>query len=1591
MPFSVISFEVSANYSVFAPELELEVEGVAVRSVLVNDHTGSGTGIYTFSFDFAGPLTPSSLRLRFVNDGAEGGRVVTIHSVSINGVDMTSEVDDTTLNSGQAATVDPTPPAPPTPTIEEIYGTAEPSLADYGPATITGTGGNEQLNGSRTVADNDVIDGQGGVDTLRGYDGDDVIFGSAGNDRIFGGDDNDTLSGDADDDLIRGEAGDDRIYGGDGDDRLFGNDDNDTLFGGAGDDSLSGDEGDDVLLGQDGDDYIAAGDGDDIASGGDGADQLIGQDGNDSLHGDAGQDYLNGSAGNDELYGGDDADILVGDSGNDILYGDAGGDLLLGRTGADTAYGGDGDDTIYDEEGNDILYGDAGNDSITGGTGSDTLYGGGEDDFLHGSGLHHTDIASALASDPTLIYDQYTNSFYQFVAGPVSWSAASAAAQASTLNGVAGSLVTVTSAYENTLVYNLSIDNGADTTTRVWLNHTENGVDQVWYIGDTGIEAGIQFSATAAATNNMYNGWGAGQPNNSGGPQTRATYWFNGTETWDDRPDADTHSYVIEWSAGLMGDDNAVDTLNGGAGNDWLYGYGGNDILNGDGDNDNLFGGAGNDTLNGGTGTDTLVGGTGADTIDGGDGNDNIMLRNGEYTGAESITGGNGTDTVFLNNATTIDFTSGTLATVELLTGSQLNDTVTLNATHVAGMLTTLNLQAGTDVLNTFAVGNITAATIATISNVETGNLVGNGSNNTITLTGAQLDTLIIGAGTITMAGGAADTINLTSTSADLNTLGATNASITGLEIISFSTAAAGITVNLTGQTEDFTITGGGSGDTITAGSGSDTIDAGGGNDTINLANGHFGNGESITGGAGTDTILLTNATTVDFQKGTLATVETLTGSGDNDNVTVSATQFVMFGTINLQGGTDTFNVFADGSNISASGLPATSNIEAGNLTGNGSNNSITLTGAQLDAILSGTGTIALGGGTSDTINLTSTSADLNTFGPTDASITGVEVISAASAGAGVTIALSGQTEDFTVTGGGSADTITLGTGDDTIDGGGGGDTMTGGTGSDVITGGGGNDIIYAYNNTSRSNSVGATLGGSVVTDFSANFSANTNGFTYTDGNDPANVTVTGSRDTGDGNFANGSLEIDIQNTNGNFSNAWGYYARTITYTQDMNSAQLDFYYRHIHANQNDNGEDSLVYYTIDGGTNWNLISTALGSGGATDTGWVQQTVNLGNVTAGNSIDLRFAILHTGSSGNNEDATARFDDVTITGANVTSQTAGYSTTDADVNEVNIIDGGNGNDTIYGSSGNDILNGGADIDTIYSGSVDTLTAMLSSILASNPGVGYNFETGNFYQVVSNTLSWTAAATAANGTTLSGVAGHLATITSQDELDFISARTGSTNSWLGGNDTGTEGVWRWVAGGYENGAQFANSSGTAVNGWFNDWSAGQPNDGDGTQDYLYLLNGTQFADLVVQGNGSTGYVTVPQYVIEWEGSQIFAGLNINTLNGGTGNDNLYGSDGIDIFVIDNTTSVDTIYNFNILGRDKLDLSSILSAYNPLTQNIANYIQLTEGGGNTTIAVDTNGTTGGVSFTNVAILNGVTGLNIHEMLAGDNLIVS
>ncbi len=249
-----------------------------------------------------------------------------------------------------------------------------------------------------------ILDGDGGDDSIVGSTGDDTITGGEGADQISDGEGNDSVDAGDGNDTIGGWTGNDTFSGGAGDDRIE---------GGHGADSIDGGTGDDLLVG-----YDAAG----LSSGS----TVVGADDGaaDTIAGGAGADTIGGGAGADSLTGGADADtfILSDGFGNDTI---AGGEAVTTGTDYDTidlsaltgpvtvTFTGsgagtitDGTDTVTFSEieriiGTDqadvidasddaegiVIEGGAGDDTITGGSGGDTIDGeGGADSILGGAG-----------------------------------------------------------------------------------------------------------------------------------------------------------------------------------------------------------------------------------------------------------------------------------------------------------------------------------------------------------------------------------------------------------------------------------------------------------------------------------------------------------------------------------------------------------------------------------------------------------------------------------------------------------------------------------------------------------------------------------------------------------------------------------------------------------------------------------------------------------------------------------------------------------------------------------------------------------------------------------------------------------------------------------------------------------------------------------------------------------------------------------------------------------------------------------------------------------------------------------------------------
>ena len=117
---------------------------------------------------------------------------------------------------------------------------------------------------------------------------------------------------------------------------------------------------------------------------------------------------LNGGDGNDLVKGGSKDDTVKGGKGNDKLYGNAGNDKLYGEAGNDSIYGGAGNDNIEGGDGADTIFGDGGNDIIKGGRGNDIINAGGGKNTINFAIGDGQDVIRSGGGIDTLVFAQNT-------------------------------------------------------------------------------------------------------------------------------------------------------------------------------------------------------------------------------------------------------------------------------------------------------------------------------------------------------------------------------------------------------------------------------------------------------------------------------------------------------------------------------------------------------------------------------------------------------------------------------------------------------------------------------------------------------------------------------------------------------------------------------------------------------------------------------------------------------------------------------------------------------------------------------------------------------------------------------------------------------------------------------------------------------------------------------------------------------------------------------------------------------------------------------------------------------------------------------
>jgi Ca2+-binding RTX toxin-like protein len=373
------------------------------------------------------------------------------------------------------------------------------------------------------------------------------------------------------------------------------------------------------------------------------------------------------------------------------------------------------------------------------------------------------------------------------------------------------------------------------------------------------------------------------------------------------------------------------------------------------------------------------------------------------------------------------------------------------------------------------------------------------------------------------------------------------------------------------------------------------------------------------------------------------------------------------------------------------------------------------------------------------------------------------------------------------------------------------------------------------------------------------------------------------------------------------------------------------------------------------------------------------------------------------------------------GLHITGDDSGdtlYGTAYADT-----ITGGSGSDYIYGNGGNDIIIGGAGNDHLYGGTGDDTYVFTSGF--GNAVIHENLSEGNdtihFSGIdPSNIHMWTDSY------------GTLYLQDTSDPSHSITVQAGTTAYYSTESTVGE----------YVEQVTFDSSYATT---W--DLTGGLHITGDDSGDTLY---GTAYADTITGGSGSdyiygnggddtliggagnnhldggTGTNTVDYshasaaVAVDLSsgstsdngegGSDTLANIqnvtgsayddtitgdsNDNILYGAGGNDMLTGGDGADCFVFKGATVFTgsaTIADFNTSQGDKIDISDVLhNHYNPLTDAIADFVQLTTSGSNTLLKVDLDGTGTTYSPTTIATIQGITGLDLATLISDHHLII-
>jgi len=317
--------------------------------------------------------------------------------------------------------------------------------------------------------------------------------------------------------------------------------------------------------------------------------------------------------------------VAIGDGNDTVNLWSASNSLVIAGAGNDVLGGGIDGNTLMAGSGNDTLYGAAGNETLMGGSGSSTIYAG-------SSGAQH--LYGSTSGGTAVLYGNGESSLYAGTGNDTLYGAGHDHLFGG--DGISGHAV---------------IFGGENTTTE-----SGSAVGGYNILGSGSDSIGGDKLVAGNGGDQLYGGQGADTL--VGGPN--GTFFGAGGYT----------SHVGE-------------TMQGGAGNDYMYDGGNGNVSMTGGGGDNTFFTFGADTVNdAGGGADTIwSSGTGDQLLVGGDGGNTFQMLS--HFGNDTITGGAGNDAAGFKDRTTGDIlhenTSGGVTTLVFDNGGGATQTFTIS------------------------------------------------------------------------------------------------------------------------------------------------------------------------------------------------------------------------------------------------------------------------------------------------------------------------------------------------------------------------------------------------------------------------------------------------------------------------------------------------------------------------------------------------------------------------------------------------------------------------------------------------------------------------------------------------------------------------------------------------------------------------------------------------------------------------------------------------------------------------------------------------------------------------------------------------